>query len=214
MGGRDPMQPARNASLLMIVLGVLMLIYSLCNGVSSLVTSNEQLLQQMQTLSKEPPPFSIGTMRVMTIIISSVVMVLAIFLLMTAGHVRRGGSTAITVALIGVIIIVALLGLLTLVALLAGLAVPVAFIFGCIFIIPTALFALLLFWLIQARRGTDQLRSMQSQYQQQYMMYQQAMQQYGQQTGYGYGYSYPPPPAPPATPDKTQEKPPDPPGSV
>ena len=69
-----------------------------------------------------------------------------------------------------------------------------------VLVIPTALFVLLLVWLIQARRGTDRMRAMQVQYQQQYQMYQQAMQQYGQQygqTGYGYGYNYPPPPAPP-----------------
>ena len=204
---RDPLQSARNASVLMMVLGILMLIYGLCNGIGSLATNSDEFARQMQMFNKDqPPPVSLATMRTMAAVFSGLVLMLAIFMLVSSPYVRRGGTTAITVSLVGVSAIVGLLGLCTLIMVITGFAMPIAFALACVLVIPTALFGLLLVWLIQARRGSGHIRAIQTQYQQQYLMYQQAMQQYSQ-PGFGYGNTFQPPPAPPTSPESS-EKPP------
>src|SRR4051794_20268969 len=203
-GYEDPLSPAKRASILMIVLGALMLLYGLCNGMSTFIIDNAQLEKQMNMFSKEPSPFSPQTMRTITVIFSALVMGVGIFMLSTAGPVRRGSSLAITIALIGVIILCAVLGLFTVVMALAGFVMPAAFVGVCVCAIPTALFGLLLVWLFQASRAGGRIQLMQAQYQAQYMQYQQMMQQYGQA---GYGYGYPAPPAPPQQPQPQQSQP-------
>jgi hypothetical protein len=198
---RDPIGPARNAGTLMLVLGVLMLLYGTCNGISSLTTTNEQFVEEMQKISNQPSPIPVGMMRTLGAIFSGAIVVLAIFMLVVSPYVRRGGSTAIMVALVGVSVIVGLLALGTFICILAGIAMPIAFILACVMAIPTVLFGLLLYFLFQAKKSTSYLHAMQLQYQQQYLMYQQTMQQYGQ-ASFGYGYSYPAPAPPPEPGDK------------
>jgi len=209
---RDPLGPARKASILMTVMSILMLLYGLCNGAGSLLTSNDDLIRQMQSFNSGPMPMGVGVIRAVAVILSAAILVAGLLMLLNAGGVSRGQSGSITVTLIVVGSVVALLGLLMLMGLLGMLAVPAMGILSCALSIPLVLFVLLMVWLLQARRGSDRMRSIQMQYQQQqYAMYQHAMQQYGQpqaaQPGYGYGYSYPPPPAPPASSDKPPENP-------
>ena len=205
---RDPLQSARNASVLMMVLGILMLIYGLCNGIGSLATNSDEFARQMQMFNKDqPPPVSLQTMRTMAAVFSGLVLVLAIFMLVSSPYVRRGGTTAITVSLVGVSAIVGLLGLCTLIMVITGFAMPIAFALACVLVIPTALFGLLLVWLIQARRGSGHIRAIQTQYQQQYLMYQQAMQQYCASQASDTVTPFSPPPAPPTSPESS-EKPP------
>jgi hypothetical protein len=124
----------------------------------------------------------------------------AIIVFVLAVFVRGGSKAAIIISLV----------LASLVELFLGLQIAIgvfqatqmhsqdAAVGSCIFVVIFALFALMILFLIQAMRASDQVRA--QQYAMQYWQYaqQQAYQQ--QQGGYAYPHQYqPPPPAPPPT---------------
>lgn len=199
--------PFHRASMLMFVLGGLGLACGLCLGISDLVIPWKNLPQEFQSAFAEieakygaPASTLLAGMALVSGIPSLLMIVLGIF-------VRRGSTGAAYVS----IVLVAIGTILLVLNLIAGLhdiggpagqrVLPAM----CLLVVVTALFILLLAWLIRAIRAAPLLRAAQAQYQAQYWQYWQNQQHYAQ--GYGspnVAQPFPPPqtqaPQPPPPP--------------
>src|SRR5215216_3374717 len=183
---RDPLAPARRASTMLFILGILMAAFGLCNLVSVAGLSPADLEKQMRLFQKDQPlPFSIETFKVVAIVMHGGI-VLGGLVLLALGIPVRGGSTTATVgAMIITGIILLLLLFLGLASIVAVIIAPLAgAVMICMVIVPLVLFALLFFWLIQALRASRAAKTATQQYAAQYWQYYQQQQQ---QPAYGYG---------------------------
>jgi hypothetical protein len=195
----DPMAPARYASILMIVLGILMLLLGGCMGIVGAM---------LPTILDKMPPEQVRVMQDLeanTHLSATALFVgLAIFLgvialmyIVVGVFVRRGGLGSVITGIVLTVLTVLYLLLNAIGSLAQG---PGGTLGVCFSLLLLGLFGWLLVLLIQATRSASRMRNLQAQYQTQYMQYQQMMQQYGQPPGYGYGYPAPPPPQAPMPP--------------
>jgi hypothetical protein len=186
----DPLAPARRASMLMYVIGVLMLLGGFCfigigAALPSMLQQHPELEQQLSAMGK----FPIGVIRTGIIALGAISLLLAIALVVLARFVG-GGSFGATIT---AIVLSALVVIYFLVSTVVGIAVGGPQNVGgvCVMLVPTVLFSLLLVWLIQAARNTSRVAQMRQQHAHQYWQY------YQQQQAYGQGPYTPPPPPPP-----------------
>ena len=206
---QDPRTPARQAGLLMMILGAIVV---LCGGcmiligaalpslMSKMPPEQTQMIQDLENSTH----LSAGTM---FIGIGIAMLVFSVLTIVVGALVRGGGLGWIITGIVITVLTLLWLLLNTIGSLLQG-GLGAA----CFALLMIGAFGWLLILLIQAARASGKARNMQAQYQQQYFAYMQAMHQYNQ-TGYGYGYPTAPPPAPsvPPTPDasQSQQNPPD-----
>jgi hypothetical protein len=197
--------PARQAGILMIILGALLLLMggcvagvgaSLSKFIDKMPPEQVRMLQEFENSTHISAGKIFVGLGIFLIIVSILYMLLGIFV--------RGGGLGWTITSIVLTVLTILYLILNVIgSLFQG---PGGFAGLCFGFLLLGLFGWLFVLLIQAARWGGKVRMGQSQYQQQMMLYQQAMQQY-QQPGYGYGYGYPPPPAPPAPPPAPQDQP-------
>ncbi len=206
----DALTPARRAGNLMYVIGTLLLLSTFCCGATALMLprvfqDRPEVLQQMQ---QRFPQANEQILQTGMYVLTGIVLFAALLAFVLAVFVRGGSKGAIIISLVLAI----LAGLLLLIQ-TAGAAFqatqmhsPDAAIGLCPFVLAVALLALLIVWLIQAMRASDQVRA--QQYAMQYWQYaqQQAYQQ--QQGGYAYPQQYQPPPPPPPRSDQPPPPPP------
>jgi hypothetical protein len=227
----DPLGPARRAGMLMYVLGGLLAVVGACNGVSSLATSPQQILQQQAEFmpAGQQSPLSPEATRTMAVVFAVLTLGLGIGLILLGTWVRRGSLGAAWTGIVltgGAVLLLLLMVLATIVAGASGS--PILFVATCVFVIPLALFGLQLVWLIQAARAAPRVAAMrnhQQNYQAQLWQYQQQQQQPYAQGGYAtasapmqpspygtggapQGYATAPPPPPQATPPPPAPPPP------
>ena len=203
--GPDPLGPAKRAGILMYVLGGMTFVSSFCcvgAGVSlpKLMADQPEAFAELQQI----PNASMGTIQVAMFVLAGLVFFVGLIMIVLGTFVRGGSKGAIITAMVLTVLTMLLLALWLLSSAVHLLAPPGVHSLGlCMFLVPLALFGLLLFWLIGAMRAAD--RAMAGQYAMQYLQYAQQQQQtYGQ---YGYPQQQPqppqsqqPPPMPPPPP--------------
>jgi hypothetical protein len=206
MPQRDPLAPAKRASILLYVLGGLALAGGLCCGVIGAMMP--QLLQQQPQLMEEMQNASGGQMtpeimQVALVVVAGVVLVAGVLQLVLGFFVRKGGKGAIITAMVIGVIAVLYLAFTVIRTVVVGAgagngAQMAGNLTGalCVGGIPLLLYGLLLFWLGQALKNSGSVAGALA-YQQQYWAY---MQQYHAQQQQAYQQQYPQPPGGPFPP--------------
>jgi hypothetical protein len=188
----DPLRAAKRAGLLMILVGAVAVLFSLCMvGVGQMIRTTPlppELTAKMQEMEANgiSPTGTFLAMGAAFFIFACAEIILGII-------VRSGKQAAIVLSLIGTAIVLALFGFLLLGVALSALShmAPQAIAGLMIWLVPFGLMILQLIWLLAAKRARPNVVLAQQQYQAQYWQYQQNMQ------AYGYGQQLPPPPKPP-----------------
>jgi hypothetical protein len=200
--GYDPahqlLGPARNAGLLSIIVGGLLIVCGAgCIGIGALVPFDQVRAEQPALFEQFDAQFgedSANMMKWILITMGIITVVPAVLMIILGIFARRGGLGPI-VTLMVLTILMLLGGVAQLVgSLLQGGGDPNTLIGTCIMVIPLALLAVLMYFLIAAARAAPQVRMMRDQYQSQFWQYQQNQQAYGQQPQH---WQAPPPPPPP-----------------
>jgi hypothetical protein len=179
----DPLRPAKRAGLLMIILGSVTVLLSMCMaGVGQMLKSTAvppELAAQIQQL--ESKGITVGEYFA---VIGGIFLIFAITEIVLGVLVRMGKTVAIVLSMIGTSVVVVLLALVILFAIVNGMgqAGPQMIVGSIVWFVPLALLGLQLAWLIGAIRASSRVAMAQQQYQAQYWQYQQNMQAYG---GYG-----------------------------
>lgn len=204
---RDPLAPAKRASIMLFVFGGLAVLAGICAGVVVWLVPLDQIVRQAQSslspqqLSQLPPGMSLEqVIRIGYTVLGILGVGFGILLLCLGPFVRRGGrgSTITAIVLFVLIGLFCLLNLCGSVMQLAGGSAAAA-IGSLIFVAllgGTVILALVL--LFQALRASGYAAWHQQHMQAQHWHYQQQQSAYSQGAapppGYGYGYVPPPPP--------------------
>jgi hypothetical protein len=196
----------------MFILGPLLVLCGSCVMSMPLIFSAmpqdklQPMLDQIQSVYNYPAAIVLR-------VLGGVILLPGIVMLTLAFFVRRGGRVSAILASV----------LTALILLKSVVEIALSFVHGldsnaagavCVDVLSLALFGLLLFWLIQAIRGSSSVNQAQQQYLAQYWQYQQTMQAHG-----GYGYAAPPQegqayPTPPPLPGYQLQPPPPPPANL
>ena len=201
--GQDPvahlLAPARRASWLSIILGVLLLACGACAGAFYLIPFDqlppESRAEYQRADEQVRAQTGMGLRQSMGL--GAVILFVPALLLLVLGILVRNGGRGLSITLMVVTIVLLLLGLLNLASGVLGVARdPRAAVGLCFVVIPVALLGLLLYFLIGAVRNAGQLAAARAQHQSQYWQYQQSQQVYGQPW-----QGAPPPPPPPVPPE-------------
>ena len=207
----DVLGPARRASVLMFVTGGLLIASSLCCGVFAAMLP--QLMQQPEFSAqmRTVPGVTQEQMQLGAMIGGGLAVVGGLVVIVLGVFVRRGSKgAAITSMVLAVLALLYLVGTTITSMAMGRISLSGANALGvCFLVLPMALLALLIVWLIGAMRSADHVTA--ARYAQQYWQYAQQQQAYGQQQ---YPYPYPPaqaggPGIPP--PQQQQQQPPPPP---
>ena len=215
---RDPLAPARRASVMLFILGGLGLACGLCIGIAAWMVPAEALVEQLRSgptanqLNQLPPGWTAeGLARAAYTVAAVLILVSGMTFAILGLLVRRGGRGA---SITG-IVLCTLMMLWILLNLLLGLTqigrapavqIVVMLVFGGS-LVAAAGFTIA--WLAQAARAAPLMAWYRQQMQAQYWHYQQQQPAYSQRgappPGYGYGYGQAPPsasqqaPAPPSS---------------
>jgi hypothetical protein len=199
--GIDPHVPAKSASLMMIIVGSVGLLFGSCLGMAFLVSSTD-LMTEMQRRGRTLPP-GVTIEQVLTAMKSAAfVLVLGGILELALGIiVRRGRLGGVVASLVFTVLV-----MVSLLAEFIAAMLHRTYSAGALFCsaILLLLAAVQLVLLLQAKRAVGQVENMHAAYQAQYWQYMQQQQAYQQGTaapqGYGgtpaYGantYNAPPP---------------------
>jgi len=209
--GFDPaqqyLQPAKNAGLLMIIMGAIGVLLALCIGVLAMMfpqVRDQMPADQMAPIIEFEKQSGMSA-SVLFYVSSAVFLLPSVAFLIVGPFVRRGGTVAVISGLVLTII-----GLLLGALYLLGSLVKFAPAEGCFGLIATGLLALELFWLIKAIRNNKLIDQMRYAQQMQMWQYQQQAQTYA--GGYQQGYpQQPPQQSPPHSPLSSGQFPPPPP---
>jgi hypothetical protein len=219
-GPSDYLQPARQAGVIMFIVGGILGVLAVCNILQSLtMPMSEQLanfhrFQQTQN-NGDTIQFSDEEIRHLLIFMRVLISLLAIAYIGFAVGVRHGGKVSTVLALILTSVITIVFVFMLLATIVQSLASPLYLLFSGFLMIPTGIMALLIIRLIQSLRVIPRLDSAQQQYLAQYWQYQQQMQAI---PGYGYapppqgGHGYAPQTTPPPLPVNPNTPPPPPTG--
>jgi hypothetical protein len=208
-----PANYARNAGVLMIVLGVMVAVFAgviIAAGFGLTDMNNLPPEQREDFLRAEAEMEAKWGIESLTLfkITGGIFAVPAFAMVFLGLYIRRGNTVAIILGIIAGGLGVLGLGMMTLLSLPAGnLLVP------CVLSFPLAVFGLTTYWLTRAIMTTGPLKVFNEQHQaHQWQMAQQAraQQEYYQQMyqQQGFNYASPPPPPPPQTPAKDADQPP------
>ncbi|HEX8521502.1 MAG TPA: hypothetical protein VF669_04540 [Tepidisphaeraceae bacterium] len=195
VGGNAPFQPrsyARRAGTLLMILGILMASFGLCNAVTAARVSPEQMLAEQAKLlpPDQPMPLTPEQFRMLAVVMAVAIVIaglvlLGLSILVRDGH--RGGTVAATVCIGGLL---ALLVLVLLMTLIATTVAPAFAAFLCMLLVPASIMGLQFWWLVQALRNGSPAPGAAAHYAQYWQYYQQQQQSPSQGP-------YTPPPPPP-----------------
>lgn len=209
----DPGTYARNAGVLMMVLGVLMAAFGGCAVAGGFTLEDRSAMSAEQRSeidrAEERLKADLG-IDVLTFakIVGGIIAVPAFGMVFLGLYIRRGNTVAIILG------IIASGGCAIMLGLMAVLSLPAGNIFaGCVMIVPLGLFCLEVFWLAKAVMSAGPLKvfnEQQQAYQWQMAQHARAQQEYYQQMYQQQGFNYPsaPPPPPPQGPAKNHDEPP------
>jgi hypothetical protein len=211
-GAQDLLAPARRASLLLIVLGSITILFAFCFGGSSLMM--DQILAQGKMPPEAMNNMTPQQMKLLMLVMGVVLLVVGAITVLVGIIARRGTRgpviAALTVtSLFALYLLEEVVRAIVLVALQGN---PTVLLGVCVIIVPLVAYGVGIFWLIQALRAAGKIGvAQQQQYQMQ--MWQMQQQQAWQQAG-GYGYALPnapqapPAPTPPPPPGDSPQQPP------
>lgn len=184
---RNPLAPARRASILMFIFGGLALLCGLGMTLLGAVLTPQMMSQFPNAGELHAMESQLGMpMRLLLIVWGLFVLVPAILYIVLGFFVRRGGLVS---CVLGLVLAggTSLVALLQIIGLVSQRGDPVALAFGaCMVLFSLVLCVLLLMWLIQAVRAAPAAAAMRNQFNAQYWQSYQQQQQYAQ-GGYGYG---------------------------
>jgi len=206
MPPRDPLAPAKRASVMLFVLGGLAVLGGLCIGTIVWIMPLDQVINQAkdslspQQLSQLPPGMSLEHLvRIVYTVLAVLGVGFGVLLLGLGPAVRRGrrGATITAIVLFVLVGLFCLLNLFSALLQLAGGSAATA-IASLVFVaVLGAVVILALVFLFQAIRVSGYAAWHQQQMQAHYWHHQQQQAAYSQSAaappGYGYGYGAPPP---------------------
>jgi hypothetical protein len=207
--------PARRSGVLMIVLGVLFVFCGLCMAGSSWMMGQPEF-ESSPEFAEARKQFALVeqqtgvSMQTMLIVAGAIPLALGALFGALGFFVRGGGFVPVMLGIVLSAMLLLFFGLGILGTVVQSMGNPAQLLGACVYVVPFALLALNVVWLIQAARASSQIAGARQQYQAQlwqYQQYQEAYRQNAQQQGYpqvppqqpgGMGYQYPPPAQPPA----------------
>jgi len=201
----DGRGPFKRASILMFVLSGVLLLFTSCFGLLSMMPFDSLPPESKAHLQKLDANFTPQMFR-QIMIVWTVMMFLPAAAMLVMGIGLRSAKRGWVVASMVVVGLVALLLSFSLLTLLVQAASnPGAICSVALLAVPTALFVLLFVWLIGCYKAVDNVKAVAAMQQQPgYWQYaQQQPMQHPPQTGYGYGYQAPPPAQNPPPTDQT-----------
>ncbi len=191
----DLLAPARQASILMLVLGAFGLLCGLCMGLVGMMPVEKMLAEQGKPIPQMPPGVTIHDVQRMATYYAVVAVPLGIFQIITGIFIRRGRAGAAVVGIVLASLNMLFFAINAIGAIIYHQGIASAFISALI----GAAYGWMLALCIKVRRNAPHVGQLQASYQAQYWQHMQQMQ--ANQAAYnaaGYGQSaYTAPAAPP-----------------
>lgn len=142
--------PARTASWILVLLGVMLLMMATCNGSMSFAVSDEELMKQLREVPQHESPFQMTPklMRTMNAAMAIAVGLYGIALVALGAVVRNGRAGWVIASIVVIALPLLLIGLLLLASLLVGAAAFLGLVLLVFF--PVILMGGALFFLLKA----------------------------------------------------------------